>query len=327
MKRAFTLLSYLLASALAGIFCTTSSLAADAYPNRTVRIIDAFPPGGSTDVLARLLSQELSSSLGQPFVVENRPGAAGNIGTDHVAKSKPDGYTLGIAPNQTVSVNPTLYPKLPFDVRQDLTGVGMLARVPMILVVKSESKINSIDDLITAARANPSQLTFASAGAGSPHHMSAEIFKSLTDTDMTHVPYKGSAPALIDVLSGNVDIMFCPMNSALPYVQNGRLKALGVTSTKRLAVLPDVPSIAEKVPHFESDIWIGMVTGAKTPPAVIDKLNTELHRVLTSPAIKQTLAKQGIEAELSTVDEFNQLIESDRKRWGEVIRRASISVN
>ena len=226
-----------------------------------------------------------------------------------------------------MSVNPTLYPKLPFDVRQDLTGVGMLARVPMILVVKSESKINSIDDLITAARANPSQLTFASAGAGSPHHMSAEIFKSLTDTDMTHVPYKGSAPALIDVLSGNVDIMFCPMNSALPYVQNGRLKALGETSPKRLAVLPDVPSIAEKVPHFESDIWIGMVTGAKTPPAVIDKLNTELHRVLTSPAIKQTLAKQGIEAELSTVDEFNQLIESDRKRWGEVIRRASISVN
>lgn len=301
--------------------------AEESYPSRTVRIIDAFPPGGSTDVLGRVLAQEMSETFGQPFVVENRPGAAGNIGTDHVAKSKPDGYTLGIAPNQTVAVNPMLYQKLPFNAAEDLTGVSMLARVPMVLIVNAESKINSIEDVIAAAKANPDTLSFASAGAGSPQHMSAAIFQSLTDTTMMHVPYKGSAPALVDVLSGTVDIMFCPINSALPFIREGRLKALGVTSTKRLADLPEVPSIAEKVPGFESDIWIGLVAPAKTPASTIEKLNAEVRRVLARPDIQQKLAQQGIEAESSSIEAFNQLMTSDRKRWSDVIRRANIKVD
>jgi len=306
---------------------TTITYAQDDYPSKPIRIVVPLPPGGSNDVLARVLGNEMAEAFGQPVLVENRPGAAGNIGTDHIAKSAPDGYTLGIAPNQTAAVNPVLYSKLPFDASQDLTGVSMLARVPMILVVNGKSEIQSLDDVIQHAKANPSRLTYASAGAGSPQHMSAEIFQSLTNTDLTHVPYKGSAPALIDVLSGTVDIMFCPINSALSYVQDGRLKALGVTSTKRLENLPDVPAIAESIPEFESDIWIGLIAPAGTPPDILQKLNAELNRSLSLPAVRKTLAEQGIEAEASTVEAFDQLMAADRLRWGEVIRRANIQVD
>jgi len=309
-----------------GIGCSSPLMAGEVYPQRAVRIIDSFPPGGGTDVLARLLAQELAASLDQPFVVENRPGAAGNIGTDQVAKAKPDGYTLGLAPNQTVAVNPVLYPKLPFDAANEITGVSKLVRLPMVLAVPSSSDIRSVEDLIAAAKAKPEHLTFASAGAGSPHHMAAAVFQKLTDTRMVHVPYKGSPPALIDVLSGTVDLIFCPLSSALPYIQDGRLRALGVTSTERLETLPETPTIAEKVPTFESDIWMGMVAPAGTPSDVIEILNQELQRILAQPKIRQNLAGQGFVIDASTTDEFNRLITEDRQRWAEVIEAAGIKV-
>ncbi len=315
-----------LAAALIGC-CAAQAVYAQDYPDKPIRIIVPLPPGGSNDVLARLLSQEMSETFGQPVVVENKPGAAGNIGTDLVAKSKPDGYTLGIAPNQTVAVNPALYPKLPFDVQKELTGVGLLATVPMALVVPSQFKANSIDDLITMAKAAPTKLTYASAGAGSPQHMSAEIFQSLTSTQLTHVPYKGSSPALVDVLAGTVDVMFCPINSALPYIQNGRLKALGVTGAQRFQTLPEVPTIAEKVKGFESDIWIGLIAPAGTPPAVVAKLNAEVNRVLKLPAAQAKLTEQGIQAATSTPEEFTRMMLTDRQRWAEVIKRANIRVD
>ena len=294
------------------------------FPSKPIRIVVPFPPGGSNDVLARLLSQKMSESFGQPVVVENKPGAAGNIATEYIAKSPADGYTLGIAPNQTVAVNPVLYPKLPYDVIKDLEGISMLGRVPMVLVVSSKVTARSVAELITQVKAAPDKFTYASAGSGSPQHMAAEVFKSMTGIRLTQIPYKGSAPALIDVLGGSVDVMFCPINSALPHIRSGKLRALGTTGPTRLALLNGVPTIAETVPGFESDIWIGMVTPAKTPAAVITKLNTELRRVLALPDVKEKLADQGIDAESSTADYFTKLIASDQKRWASVIKAADI---
>jgi tripartite-type tricarboxylate transporter receptor subunit TctC len=301
----------------------TMALAQD-FPSKPINIVVPLPPGGSNDVLARLLGQKMSEAFGQPVVVTNKPGAAGNIATDFIAKSAPDGYTIAIAPNQTVAVNPVLYPKLPFDVIRDIEGISMLGRVPVVLVVSPKMTVTSVTELIALARANPDKLSYASAGSGSPQHMAAEVFKSMTGTRLTQIPYKGSAPALIDVLSGVVDVMFCPINSALPHIRSGRLRALGTTGTSRLALLPDVPTIAETIAGYESDIWIGMVAPAKTPPAVIDKLNAELRRALALPEVQSKLAEQGIYAESSSAADFTRLIATDQKRWAAVIRAANI---
>ncbi|MDB5932536.1 MAG: tripartite tricarboxylate transporter substrate binding protein [Polaromonas sp.] len=294
------------------------------YPNRPIHIVVPLPPGGSNDVLARILGQKMSESFGQPVIVDNKPGAAGNIATDFMAKAEGDGYNIAIAPNQTVAVNPVLYPKLPFDVLRDLQGVTLLGRVPMVLVVSPKVSASSVAELIAQAKAGPDKLSYASAGSGSPQHMAAEVFKSMTSTRLTQIPYKGSAPALVDVLGGTVDVMFCPINSALPHIRSGKLRALGTTGTKRIALLPDVPTIAETVPNYESDIWIGMVAPAKTPPAIINKLNAELRRSVALPDVRDKLAEQGIFAETSTPAEFTNLIATDQKRWAAVIKAANI---
>ncbi|EYS97952.1 LacI family transcriptional regulator [Cupriavidus sp. SK-4] len=298
---------------------------AQTYPTKPIHIVVPLPPGGSNDVLARILAQKMSESFGQPVIVENKPGAAGNIATDFIAKAEGDGYSIAVAPNQTVAVNPVLYPRLPFEVSRDLTGIALLGRVPMVLVV-SPGKVaaTSVAELIALAKANPDKLSYASAGSGSPQHMAAEVFKSMTGTRITQIPYKGSAPALVDLLGGNVDMMFCPINSALPHIRSGRLRALGTSGAKRVELLPKVPTIAETLPNFESDIWIGMVAPARTPPAIINKLNAELRRSLALPDVQGKLAEQGIYAETSTPLEFTRLIASDQKRWAEVIRAANI---
>jgi len=294
------------------------------YPTKPIKIVVPLPPGGSNDVLARLIGQKMTESFGQPVIVENRPGAAGNIATEFMTKAAPDGYTIGIAPNQTVAVNPVLYPKLSYDVLKDLEGISMLGRVPMVLVVSPKMIAKSVAELIAQAKASPDKLTYASAGSGSPQHMAAEVFKSMTGTRLIQIPYKGSAPALIDVLAGTVDVMFCPINSALPHIRSGKLRALGTTGTSRLALLNGVPTIAETVPSFESDIWIGMITPAKTPPAIVTKLNSELRRILSLPDVKEKLADQGIDAESSSAADFTKLIATDQKRWAAVIKAADI---
>jgi tripartite-type tricarboxylate transporter receptor subunit TctC len=318
-KRRLWLAAAIVAAASASPFAS-----AQEYPTKPIHIVVPLPPGGSNDVLARILGQKMSESFGQPVIVENRPGAAGNISTDYTVKSEPDGYTIAIAPNQTVAVNPVLYPKLPFDVLKDLQGVSMLGRVPMVLVVSSGVTATSVAELIALAKAGPDKLSYASAGSGSPQHMAAEVFKSMTGTRLTQIPYKGSAPALVDVVGGTVDVMFCPINSALPHIRSGKLRALGTTGTKRLALLPGVPTIAETVPNYESDIWIGMVAPAKTPAAIINKLNAELRRSLALPDVQGKLAEQGIYAETSSAADFTKLIASDQKRWAAVIKAANI---
>jgi tripartite-type tricarboxylate transporter receptor subunit TctC len=313
-----------LALCLSAAFASLPVWAQD-FPTKPIRIVVPLPPGGSNDVLARLLGQKMSESFGQPVIVENKPGAAGNIASEFMAKAEGDGYYIAVAPNQTVAVNPVLYPKLPFDVNRDLTGITMMGRVPMVLVVSpAKVQATTVAELIALAKANPEKLSYASAGSGSPQHMAAEVFKSLTGTKLTQIPYKGSAPALVDVLGGQVDVMFCPMNSALPHIRSGKLRALGTTGTKRVDLLPNVPTIAETVPNYESDIWIGMVAPSKTPPAIINKLNAELRRSLALPDVKDKLAEQGIYAETSTPAEFTRLIADDQKRWAAVIKAASI---
>jgi tripartite-type tricarboxylate transporter receptor subunit TctC len=323
MKR-FAGLAALALTGFVGPMAATLSHAQD-YPSKPIRIVVPLPPGGSNDVMARLLGQKMSEAFGQPVIVDNKPGAAGNISTDFMAKSEGDGYTIAIAPNQTVAVNPVLYPKLPFDVLKDLQGISMLGRVPMVLVV-SPGKVNatSVTELIALAKANPDKLSYASAGSGSPQHMAAEVFKSMTSTRMAHIPYKGSVPALVDVLGGTVDVMFCPLNSALPHIRSGKLRALATTGTKRIELLPNVPTVAETVPNYESDIWIGMIASAKTPPAIINKLNAELRRSLALPDVRDKLAEQGIYVESSTPAEFTRLIAADQKRWAAVIKAANI---
>ncbi len=314
---------WMVAACAAALFAGLPGYAQD-YPSKPIRIVVPLPPGGSNDVLARLLGQKMSESFGQPVIVENRPGAAGNIATEFMAKTEGDGYYIAVAPNQTVAVNPVLYPKLPFDVNKDLQGITMMGRVPMILVVSPKMTVTSVAELIALAKASPDKLSYASAGSGSPQHMAAEVFKSMTTTRLTQIPYKGSAPALIDVLAGTVDVMFCPINSALPHIRSGKLRALGTTGTKRLELLPNVPTIAETVPNYESDIWIGMVASAKTPPVIINKLNAELRRALALPDVRDKLAEQGIYAESSTAADFTRLIASDQKRWAAVIKAANI---
>jgi tripartite-type tricarboxylate transporter receptor subunit TctC len=315
--------TWMVAACAASLFAGMPGYAQD-YPSKPIRIVVPLPPGGSNDVLARLLGQKMSESFGQPVIVENRPGAAGNIATEFMAKTEGDGYYIAVAPNQTVAVNPVLYPKLPFDVNKDLQGITMMGRVPMILVVSPKMTVTSVAELIALAKASPDKLSYASAGSGSPQHMAAEVFKSMTGTRLTQIPYRGSAPALIDVLGGTVDVMFCPINSALPHIRSGKLRALGTTGTARLDLLPNVPTIAETVPNYESDIWIGMVASAKTPPAIINKLNAELRRSLALPDVRDKLAEQGIYAESSTAADFTKLIASDQKRWAAVIKAANI---
>lgn len=314
----------MLALCLSAVFASPLSWA-QAYPTKPIHIVVPLPPGGSNDVLARILGQKMSETFGQPVIVDNKPGAAGNIATAFMAKVEADGYNIAVAPNQTVAVNPVLYPKLPFNVNRDLTGITMMGRVPMVLVVSPDKvQATTVAELIALAKANPDKLSYASAGSGSPQHMAAEVFKAMTGTNLTQIAYKGSAPALVDVLGGQVDVMFCPMNSALPHIRSGKLRALGTTGTKRVDLLPNVPTIAETVPKYESDIWIGMVAPAKTPKTIINKLNAELRRSLALPDVQAKLAEQGIYAETSTPAEFTKLIADDQKRWAAVIKAANI---
>lgn len=307
------------------VAAVASSVAwAQDYPSRPLRIVVPFPPGGSNDVLGRVLGQKLGDAMGQPVVVDNKAGASGNIGTDFVAKAPADGHTMLVASNTSLAINPVLYPRLPFDAIKDFEPVTLLGSLPVVLVVNSSVKAHSVAELIALAKSDPDKLTYASAGAGSPQHMSAELFKSMTGTKITQVPYRGSAPALVDVLSGTVNIMFCPINSALPHIRSGRLRVLGVTSAKRITLLPEAPAISETVPGYVSDIWIGMVVPAKTPAPAVARLNTELRKALALPDVREKLAEQGIEAAVSTPSELASLIAADQKRWAAVIKSAGI---
>lgn len=319
LRAVFVGLPLLIAAAL----CATSLQAQD-YPTRPIRMIVPYPPAGGTDIVARTISEPLAAVLGQPIIIENRGGAAGNLGTDVAAKSAPDGYTI-LFTLSSHTINPKLYDKLPFDVEKDFIPISLAAYIPQILVANPAVPANNIKELIALAKAEPGKLNFASVGTGSPGHIAGELFKLKTGVDMVHVPYKGGGPAVTDTLGGQVQLLFVSMPAALQYVKAGKLKALAVTSDKRSAAAPDIPTIAESgVPDCIVNSWYGALVPAKTPPAIVSKLQAAFAKVLQMPQVKERLFAQGAEATYSTSAEFERLIHDELKQWEFVIREAKI---
>jgi tripartite-type tricarboxylate transporter receptor subunit TctC len=304
-----------------------------AWPSKPVRIVVPFAAGGTTDILARALAPELSKAFGQPFIIENKPGAGGNVGADNVAKSAPDGYTLLMGTVGTHAINPALYPKMPYDHVKDFAPITLVAGVPNVLVMnpaKAEAYgITSVPDLIRYAKANPGKLNMASSGNGTSIHLSGELFKTMTGTFMVHFPYRGSGPALLDLIGGNMDLMFDNLPSAMPQIKAGKLKALAVTSAERSAAVPELPTLAEAGPikGFEASSWFGLLAPAGTPADIVGRLQQETARALGAPALKERLLAQGaIPSGMSPAD-FSRLISAETKKWAEVVKASGAKVD
>ena len=297
------------------------------YPSKPVRFVVPFAPGGTTDVLARLVGEKLSASLGQQFVVDNKPGAGGNVGTAQVAKAEPDGYTLLMGTVGTHAINASIYPSLPYDPVQDFAPVTLVATVPNVLVVNPEVPANSVAELIALAKEKPGELNFASSGNGTSIHLSGELFKAMTGVDIVHVPYKGSGPAVVDLLGGQVEMMFDNLPSSAPHIKAGKLRPLGVTSKERSPTLPDVPTIAEAgVPGYEALSWFGVLVPAGTPDAVVTRLQQEIAKILADPAMRERFAELGAVPAGDTPAEFAAFIGSETAKWADVVQKAGITL-
>jgi tripartite-type tricarboxylate transporter receptor subunit TctC len=298
------------------------------FPQKPVRIVVPYTTGGSNDVIARLLAQQLQEAWGQPVVVENKPGAAGNIGSADIAKSAPDGYSLLLTNINIVSMNPGLIANMPFDPQKDFAPISLLGTTALALVVHPSVAANNARELIDLARKGPGRLNYASSGNGSPQHMSAEMFKAMTKTSLTHIPYRGAAPAVNDLLAGQVQVTVGVVNQLIPHIRAGKLKALGVTSRKRLSQMPDVPTLDEAgVPGYESEIWLGLAAPAATPPAIIEQINQAVRKAMATADVVSKLQAQGIDVLVSSPDQMRQRGLEDLKRWGDIIRTAGIKVD
>ena len=298
------------------------------FPQKPVRIVVPYTTGGSNDVIARLLAQQLQEAWGQPVVVENKPGAAGNIGSSDIAKSAPDGHSLLLTNINIVSMNPGLIANMPFDPQKDFAPISLLGTTALALVVHPSVAANNVRELIDLARKEPGRLNYASSGNGSPQHMSAEMFKAMTKTSLTHIPYTGAAPAVNDLLAGQVQVTVGVVNQLMPHIRAGKLKALGVTSRKRLAQMPDVPTLDEAgVPGYESEIWLGLAAPAATPPAIIEQINQAVRKAMATADVVSKLQAQGIDVLVSSPDQMRQRGLEDLKRWGDIIRTAGIKVD
>ena len=320
--------------ALAAAALASRSLRAQgAWPTKPVRIVVPFAPGGTTDILARALAPELAKAFGQSFIVENKAGAGGNLGADIVAKSPPDGYTLLMGTVGTQAINPSLYPKMPYDAAKDFVPITLVAGVPNVLVMNpAKAKAAGITDvrsLIAYARANPGKLNMASSGNGTSIHLSGELFKTMTGTYMVHFPYKGSGPALLDLIGGTMDLMFDNLPSALPQVKAGKLVALAVTSGERSAALPDVPTVAEAGPvkDFEATSWFGLLAPAGTPADIVQRVQQESAKALASPALKERLLSQGAIPGGTSPAEFGSFIAAETKKWAAVVKASGAKVD
>ncbi|SOZ61661.1 putative extra-cytoplasmic solute receptor [Cupriavidus taiwanensis] len=309
------------------LLCAASvgNAAAQNYPQRPVRLVVPYAPGGSADIAARLVSEAWAKSLGGTIVVENRAGAGGNIGVDAVAKAAADGYTIGL---QTVSlaINPGLFPRMPYDTLKDLAPIGMVASSQHVLVVNNNVPAANLQELIAAAKAAPGKLTYGSAGNGSTFHMSAELFKSVANVSIVHVPYRGGGPALVDTIAGQVDMSFPVISAAQQHVQGGKLKALAVTGPRRSAQLPNVPTAAEAgLPGYAFETWFMVFAPAGTPRPVIDKLNAALNTALASPATRERMVREGFEPTPTTPDAARQRLEKEMPVWARLIKQRGIT--
>lgn len=309
--------------AMAGLLPLTQAQA-QAYPNKPVKIVVNFPPGGAADVLARLLSAPLQDALGQPVVVENRGGAGGNIGADAVAKAPGDGYTLLMSSGGTLSINPHLYARMPFDPNKDLVPVAAVARVAVYLVTRPELPAKNVSEFVAQLKANPGRLTFGSPGTGSSPHLAGEMLKSMTGTFAVHVPYRGGGPALQDLLGGQFDFWFDP-GVGLQHVRSGRLKLLAVGSSKRSPLFPDVPTLSEAgLKGFDADSYFGLYAPAGTPAEVITRINTEVNKILAANTVRERIVGIGGEAAPMAPSAFGSVVAADSKRYGELIRSRNI---
>jgi tripartite-type tricarboxylate transporter receptor subunit TctC len=321
-----SLASRLAVGIVAGLALAGPAKAQD-YPSKPIRLVVPFAAGGATDVLARLVGERLTASLGQQVVVDNRPGAGGNIGSDIVARAEPDGYTILMGAVGTHAINPSLYPKMPYDPVKDFAPVTLVASVPNVLVVNPEVPAKSVQELIDLAKAKPGELNFASSGNGTSIHVSGELFKAMTGTDIVHVPYKGSGPAVTDLLGGQVQMMFDNMPSSLPHVKAGKLRALGVTSAKRSPALPEVPTIAEAgVPGYDATSWFGILAPAGTPEPVVTRLQGAIVQALGEPEMRQRMADLGAEPVGDTPAEFGQFITAELAKWAKVVNDAGVKL-
>ena len=303
------------------------SAAAQTYPSRPVRLIVPFAPGGSADLVARLIGQKVGESWGQQLIVENKGGGSGMIGNDFVAKSAPDGYTLTVGTMGPFSVNPTLFDKMPYDPVRDFAPITLTGIASHVLVANPQVPARTVSELIALAKAKPGQLMFASSGTGNATHLTFELFKSMAGIDIVHVPYKGGGPAMADLVGGQVAFSFASMPSALPYVQAGRLRAIAVGGSARSPLFPDVPTVAEAgaesgLRGFVSEDWQGILAPAKTPAAVVAKLNTDLVHVLHSPEMEKKLAGAGFDVKTTTPQEFADFIRADTAKWATVLKRS-----
>jgi tripartite-type tricarboxylate transporter receptor subunit TctC len=306
---------------MAGALLSSPAALAQAFPNKPLRLICPFPPGGAVDIASRAIAQELSKNLGQPVTVENRPGAGGNIGGAEAARANPDGYTIFMTTSGIQAINPVLYAKMPFDPNKDLVPVSALVSLNNVLVLHPSIKANSVPEVIAMAKSQPGTMNYASSGSGTSIHMSGEMFKSLTGVNITHIPYKGSAPAMTDLLGGQVMMMFDNIPSAIPHIKSGKLKALATTGSKRDPLLPDLPTLAEAgVAGYESGVWFGLAVPANTPRDVVMKLNAEAIKGTRSPDFVKRMTELGYNIMGTSPEVMLDMSRAEVQRWGPIVR-------
>lgn len=314
----------LIAMGFAAFLSTGPALAQD-YPTRPVRWVVGYPPGGATDILARLVGQRLSERLGQQFIIENKPGAGNNVGTEAVVNADPDGYTVLLV-NPANGINASLYAKLSFNFIRDIAPVAGLARVPNVMIVPNDFPAKTVAEFVAYAKANPGKVNMASSGNGTSIHLSGELFKAMTGVEMQHVPYRGSAPAITDLLSGRVQVMFDNMPSAISHIRAGTLRALAVTTESRSPELPNIPTVGDTVKGYEASAWFGMGAPAKTPKEIIAKLNKEINAILAEPEMKKKIAEMGGVTLTGPPEDFGKIIVSETDKWEKVVKFAGARV-
>ena len=315
--------------ALSGSLTCLSAVAQGAdYPSKPIKIVVTFPPGGSSDAIIRILSTRLNDKLGQALVIDNRPGAGGNIGLSVVAKAAPDGYVLGVGAAGGLTANSSLYPQMPFDVAKDFQPITMLAAIPFVLVGHPSVPADNMQQLIAYAKSQPGKVSIGHGGNGTAMHLSTALFTQMSDLKMIEVPYRGSGPAAMDTLSGQIQLSITDLAAALPHIKAGKLKAFAVTSTKRLNNLPEVPTLSESgLTGYDSTGWFGLVAPAGTPAAIIQRLNTEFTAALNDEAIKTQMRQSGMEPVATTMEGLDAYIKSETQKWAKVIRQANIKLN
>jgi len=295
------------------------------FPQRPLRMVVPFPPGGSTDIVGRIVAMKLTESFGQQVIVDNRAGAGGNLGIDVVAKASPDGHTILMSSVTTLAIGVSLYSKLPYDVNRDLAPVALVGSVPFVLLVNSALPAKSVRDLIALAKAKPGQLNFGSAGTGTSAHFASELFKSLAGIDIVHVPYKGNAPAIADLIGGHIQMMFDFLPSAMPHIKSGKVRALAVSPTRRASTLPEVPTMSESgVPAYDMLSYFGVLVPGRTPVPVVSRLNAEINRMASMPDVRESYARQGIDPATQTPAQFATYLQSEIALWAKIVKQTGV---